>query len=88
MQIIAHAKTVIDTVGMPDELKASLKDGLDDAYSTIAALNLNPNIFERTKALEKSLTVMTSLCRIKYGNLDKDVYAEIEKAEQLLNSKP
>lgn len=31
--------------------------------------------------LLESLAVMTSLCRLKYGNLDEDVYAEILKAE-------
>ncbi|MHC5536700.1 hypothetical protein ACYOEI_00315 [Singulisphaera rosea] len=35
-------------------------------------------------ALRRSLSVMTGLCRIKYGDLDQDIYAEIEKAEKLL----
>lgn len=34
--------------------------------------------------LATSLSLMTSLCRLKYGNLNKDVYAEIEKAESLV----
>jgi hypothetical protein len=33
-----------------------------------------------------ALAIMTSLCKIKYGNLDKDVYNEILKAEQALNN--
>lgn len=36
-----------------------------------------------TKLLE-SLNTMTMLCRLKYGNSDPDVYAEIEKAETLI----
>lgn len=84
MQIIAHAKTVIDTVGMPDELKASLKDGLDDAYSTIAALNLNPNIFERTKALEDALKVMITAFK-SFDYTDNELKA-MNKAIELLKS--
>lgn len=34
--------------------------------------------------LVAALGVMTQLCRIKYGNLEPDVYAEIEKSEALL----
>ncbi len=36
--------------------------------------------------LVKQLSIMTSLCRIKYGNLDADVYAEIEKSETLIKN--
>lgn len=36
--------------------------------------------------MKRSLEIMTALCRIKYGNLDKDVYEEIEKAEEVLAS--
>jgi len=36
--------------------------------------------------LLEALEVMTSLCRLKYGNLDADVYAEIEKAEVAIAS--
>jgi hypothetical protein len=31
-----------------------------------------------------ALKLMTSLTRLKYGNLDKDVYSEIEKSERLI----
>lgn len=34
--------------------------------------------------LAEALGVMTTLCRLKYGNLDADVYAEIQKAEAAL----
>ena len=34
--------------------------------------------------LLEALRIMTSLCRIKYGNLDKDVYDEILKAEETI----
>lgn len=37
-----------------------------------------------TPKLVAALGIMTALCRIKYGNLDPDVYAEIEKSEALL----
>jgi hypothetical protein len=35
--------------------------------------------------LLKQLTVMTALCRLKYGNIDKDVYTEILKSEDIIN---
>ena len=35
--------------------------------------------------LLEALEIMTSLCRIKYGNLDKDIYEEILKAESAIN---
>ena len=38
-----------------------------------------------TKDIIRSMNVMTQLARLKYGNLDKDVYSEIEKAEILCN---
>lgn len=36
--------------------------------------------------LLEALEVMTDLVRIKYGNLDADVYAEIKKSEALIKS--
>ncbi|MDD5013572.1 MAG: hypothetical protein PHW73_00535 [Atribacterota bacterium] len=35
--------------------------------------------------LLRSLKIMTSLCKIKYGNLDKEVYEEILKSEELID---
>lgn len=35
--------------------------------------------------LLKQLKIMTSLCELKYGNLDKDVYVEIVKSQLLVN---
>lgn len=39
---------------------------------------------EEKAALWRSLAIMTDLCRLKYGNLDREVYAEIEKAEEII----
>jgi|GEM_PF-5683018 len=36
--------------------------------------------------LVKQLSLMTYLVRLKYGNLDKDVYAQIEESENLIDS--
>lgn len=41
-------------------------------------------LFVVAPELLESLGVMTQLCKLKYGNLDKDVYAEILKAEAVL----
>jgi hypothetical protein len=41
----------------------------------------------RMERLEKQLGVMTPLVRIKYGNLDSEVYEEILKSETLLQEK-
>ena len=37
-----------------------------------------------SEQLKKSLELMTSLVRLKYGHLDPQLFAEIEKAEKLL----
>lgn len=37
-------------------------------------------------ALLDALEVMAGLCAIKYGNLDADVWAEIEKARAAINN--
>lgn len=47
-------------------------EGLKRAHVMAAA----PDLLE-------SLKVMTAFCRLKYGNLDPDVYAEIQKAEAI-----
>lgn len=53
IQIVAHARTIISKFdALPSELKKSMDEGLNDAASTIAALNLNPDIFQRVKELE------------------------------------
>ena len=36
--------------------------------------------------LKRSLSTMTALARLKFGNLDADVYAEIQKAYNLLSN--
>lgn len=41
----------------------------------------NANLICAAPQLLEALEVMTALCRLKYGNLDKEVFAEIEKAE-------
>jgi len=35
--------------------------------------------------LLKSLQVMTGLCKLRYGNKDQDVYAQIQKTERLID---
>lgn len=45
----------------------------------------NAHLIAAAPDMLEALEVMTSLCRIKYGNLDKDVYNEILKAESALN---
>lgn len=44
-------------------------------------LPANARLIESAPELLEALDVMTCLCRLKYGNLDEDVYAEILKAE-------
>jgi len=41
----------------------------------------NAKLIAAAPELLGALRVMTSLCRIKYGNLDKEVYEEILKSE-------
>lgn len=64
---------------------SSRYDALNDAASTIATINLNPNIFDRVRDLENQLSVMTSLCLLKYHcEANPAEYFEIEKAQALL----
>lgn len=44
----------------------------------------NAKLIAAAPELLTQLEIMTALCRIKYGNLDKDVYAQIEKSETLI----
>jgi hypothetical protein len=44
----------------------------------------NAKLIAAAPDLLEALNMMTSLVRIKYGNLDKDVYKEIQKAEAAL----
>jgi len=62
-----------DSVKMEESPNGDWVD-FDDAESIIA---------QRDQLLG-SLEIMTSFVRIKYGNLDADVYAEIEKSEALI----
>ena len=48
-----------------------------NAQRIVKAVNMHDELIEKLK-------LMTSLCRLKYGNLDKEVYDEIEKSELLL----
>lgn len=48
-------------------------------------LQLDDLTLKNSRLLE-ALEVMTSLVRIKYGNLDADVYAEIKKSEALIKA--
>lgn len=44
-------------------------------------VNFSEKWIAQRDSLLEALKVMTSLVRIKYGNLDADVYKEIEKAD-------
>lgn len=44
----------------------------------------NARLIAAAPDMLQSLAVMTSLCRLKYGNLDKEVYEEILKAESVI----
>jgi len=58
IQMIQHARTTIQMFeNLPSALRVSLDEGLNDAASTIAALNLNPDIFQRVKELEEALLI-------------------------------
>lgn len=51
----------------------------DEVDKVIAALNPSSGLREMAQAL----ATVTALARIKYGNLDKDVDAELTKAEDI-----
>jgi len=53
---------------------------IDDFRAAMPSAEVAQLLAAASELLE-SLAVMTSLCRLKYGNLDEDVYAEILKAE-------
>lgn len=57
IQIIQHARTIIENSFIPPELRKSLDAGLNDAGSTIAALNLSgqEGLVERVAKLEEAL---------------------------------
>lgn len=61
-----------------DRVCENFKD-LETAKYTALAVNHFASVVD-------ALSIMTFLCKIKYGNLDKDVYNEILKAEQALNN--
>lgn len=81
---IEAIKTVMNvndvTEGYPE-----LRSVLNDAASTIASLNLNPDIFDRVRDLEMQLSVMTSICIMWADTKNKEIQFEIDKAEKLLN---
>jgi hypothetical protein len=52
----------------------------------IASYFARRQLMDAAPGLLESLKIMTALCRLKYGNLDADVYAQIEKAEALIQN--
>lgn len=44
----------------------------------------NARLIAAAPELLEALKVMTALCRLRYGNLDADVYAEIQAAEAIV----
>ena len=47
-------------------------------------IEANMKLIASAPDMLQQLTLMTALCRLKYGNLDKDVYAEILKSEKVI----
>jgi len=78
------------------KLKVDLAPCTEGTYPVIAPDDPNeinlltdwlPEIVHRCNChdnLLEACEIMTGLCRVKYGNLDKKVYSEILKAEQVL----
>jgi len=56
-----------------------------DCVNALAGIKNPKGFVKRMAKLEQSLNAMTQLCQLKYGNLDKDVWAEIQKAKSLLS---
>lgn len=66
-----------DYADFPNKVYA-YKSGHRDARHAAAEMALIAD------ELAESLETMTALCALKYGNIDADVYAEIEKANALV----
>lgn len=75
--VTAKDKTLF-TMSIYDEATEETQEELE------AQMNADARFIACAPDLFEQLAIMTSLVRIKYGNLDKDVYAQIEKAEALL----
>ena len=56
-----------------------IEAALEEAEKTLGLCAEKITLLETQKS--ELLEVMTALCRLKYGNLNPEVYAEIEKAE-------
>ncbi len=77
-----------------DELKQQMREtpggqllvraGFEPYDTESAARRVADHAAEELSEALESLATMTTLCRLKYGNLDPEVYAEIEKSESLL----
>lgn len=58
---------------------------MEDALDVHEATGLTPRqLAEQRVELWGALKVMTGLCQIKYGNIDADVWREIQKARAIL----
>lgn len=57
----------------------------DDACDVYKKTHLMASDLLKQRAeLLKALKTMTGLCAVKYGNLDPDVWAEIQKSQDLI----
>jgi len=65
-------------IGRKQEWKTSTFEVEDNSAARIAALEA-----ERDE-LRRSLNIMTELTALKYGNLEADIWAEIERARAVL----
>lgn len=72
--------TTYCSVSHPSGLKSAgeLADRIVTAVNSTYGAGIHP---EAIAEMFRSLKVMTDLTRLKYGNLDKDVWAEIERAQ-------
>lgn len=82
------AKDVTITAIMPNGERITIDPYDTSSDSTNIAIDMivrnNFYLRKQRDQLAEALRVMTELCAIKYGNLDADVWAEIEKARAAL----
>lgn len=63
---------------------------IDNEYSAknlLKAMQEYADLYHKEKLREviKQFSIMTDLVRLKYGNLDKDIYNEILKSEKMID---
>lgn len=69
------------------ELEQEIK-ALQDEVKSLKQNSVPREEIEKTiRELKNSLSIMVGLARLKFGNLDPEVYQQIQIAEQLLQPK-